>query len=134
MVGAPRFELGTSCAQGSSRNAKLLVRLAFSYVMHHGFARYSSMFVPKLFPTFGVGLPSLLQATTSTISIPPTQMDESAERACFVLWVFHCTMLTRFLSLVISWALLRTGLFNCRRTDAAEEWYTSCACNLFGGI
>jgi hypothetical protein len=28
-----------------------LVRLAFSYVMHHGFARYSSMFVPKLFPT-----------------------------------------------------------------------------------
>jgi hypothetical protein len=25
---------------------------SFSYVMHHGFARYSALFVPKLFPNF----------------------------------------------------------------------------------
>jgi len=29
---------------------------------------------------------------------------------------------------------LRTGLFNCRQTDAPDEWYASCVCNLFGGI
>src|SRR2546422_1207424 len=54
LVGAPRFELGTSCAQGKCRNAKWLVRLAFSYVMHYGFARYSATFVPKLFPNCGM--------------------------------------------------------------------------------
>jgi hypothetical protein len=54
VVGAWRFELQTSCAQGKSRNAKWLVRLAFSYVMHYGFARYSEVFVPKLFPSFGM--------------------------------------------------------------------------------
>ncbi len=52
MVGALGFEPGASCAQGKCRNAKQLVRLAFSYVMHYGFARYSAMFVPKLFPSF----------------------------------------------------------------------------------
>jgi hypothetical protein len=31
-----------------------LLRLASSYVMHHGFARHSAMFVPKLFPSCGV--------------------------------------------------------------------------------
>src|SRR6267142_6998191 len=37
VVGAPGFEPGASCARRKSRNAKLLVRLAFSYVLHHGF-------------------------------------------------------------------------------------------------
>ncbi len=37
------------CLEGKSRNAKWLVRLAFSYVLHHGFARYLAMFVPELF-------------------------------------------------------------------------------------
>jgi hypothetical protein len=54
VVGAWRFELQTSCAQGKSGNAKWLVRLAFSCVMHRGFARYSSMFVAKLSPSFEV--------------------------------------------------------------------------------
>ena len=54
MVGASGFEPETSCAQGNSRNAKLLVRLAFSYVMHYGFAGYLPLFVPKLFPMSGM--------------------------------------------------------------------------------
>src|ERR1700674_2678356 len=52
MAGTTRLELATPCVTGRSRNAKELVRLAFSYVMHYGFARYSAMFVPKLFISF----------------------------------------------------------------------------------
>jgi acetate kinase len=33
-----------------------LVRLAFSYVLHHGFAWCSAVFVPKLFPSAYVAL------------------------------------------------------------------------------
>jgi hypothetical protein len=51
LVGALDSRRGC-CAQGKSRNAKELLRLVFSYVMHYGFALYSSMFVPKLFPSF----------------------------------------------------------------------------------
>src|SRR5271156_5546556 len=50
----PRNVSKAVCAQGRSRNAEELVRRAFSYVMHDGFARCSSMFVPKLFPSFGM--------------------------------------------------------------------------------
>jgi hypothetical protein len=41
------LESATPCLEGKHRNTKWLVRLAFSYVMYHGFGRYSSMFVPK---------------------------------------------------------------------------------------
>src|SRR5271156_4131807 len=45
--------------------------LAFSYVMHHGFARYSSMFVPKLFPS---GMNPSERAVTTTDGQSPVQM------------------------------------------------------------
>jgi hypothetical protein len=45
LAGVPLLP-GVADAQAKSRNAKYVGRLAFSYVMHHGFARFSSM---KLF-------------------------------------------------------------------------------------
>ena len=47
LVGAPRFELGTSCAQGSCKNSILLVRLALFYVIGHGFGRNLAVIGPK---------------------------------------------------------------------------------------
>jgi hypothetical protein len=52
LVGAPRFELGTSCAQGSCKKSILLVRLALFYVMVHGFGPTLAVVGPKLDPTF----------------------------------------------------------------------------------
>jgi len=52
LVGAWRFELQTSCAQGSCRKSILLVRLALFCVMVHGFGPNSAAFGPKLDPTF----------------------------------------------------------------------------------
>jgi len=54
LVGAPRFELGTSCAQGSFKKSILLVRLALFYVMVHGFGPNLAVFGPKLDPSFGM--------------------------------------------------------------------------------
>ena len=48
MVGAWRFELQTSCAQGSSKKSILLVRLALFCVMVHGFGPNSAVIGPKL--------------------------------------------------------------------------------------
>ncbi len=45
MVGAP-------CAQGKSRNAKYLHRLAFSYVMHHGCQGIRQCLPPSCFQVF----------------------------------------------------------------------------------
>jgi hypothetical protein len=36
--------------------------------MHHGFARYSSMFVPKLFPSFEV-TPSTVTKSLGTVAV-----------------------------------------------------------------
>jgi hypothetical protein len=52
MVGAPGFEPGASCAQGSGKNAILLARLALFYVTVHGFGPKLSVFGPKLDPSF----------------------------------------------------------------------------------
>ena len=52
MVGAWRFELQTSCAQGSCKKSILLVRLALFYVMVHGFGSNLAVVGPKLDPTF----------------------------------------------------------------------------------
>jgi hypothetical protein len=54
MVGAPRFELGTSCAQGSCRKSILLVRLALFYVMVHGFEPNLAVLGPKLDLSFAI--------------------------------------------------------------------------------
>ena len=54
LVGAPGFEPGASCAQGSDRNAILLVRLALFYVTVLSFGPNSSTFGPKLDPSFEV--------------------------------------------------------------------------------
>jgi hypothetical protein len=52
LVGAWRFELQTSCAQGSCKKSILLVRLALFCVMVHGFGPNSAVVGPKLDPTF----------------------------------------------------------------------------------
>ncbi len=54
LVGAWRFELQTSCAQGSCKKSILLVRLALFYVMVHGFGPNLAIVGPKLVPSFGV--------------------------------------------------------------------------------
>jgi hypothetical protein len=51
LVGAPRFELGTSCAQGSSKKSILLVRLALFCVMVHAFGPNWAVVGPKLDPS-----------------------------------------------------------------------------------
>ncbi len=52
LVGAWRFELQTSCAQGSCKKSILLARLALFYVMVHGFGPNLAVFGPKLDLTF----------------------------------------------------------------------------------
>ena len=52
MVGAWRFELQASCAQGRWKKSISLVRLALFYVMVHGFGPNSAVVGPKLDPTF----------------------------------------------------------------------------------
>ena len=52
MVGAWRFELQTSCAQGSCKKSILLARLALFYVVVHGFGPNLAVAGPKLDPTF----------------------------------------------------------------------------------
>ena len=54
VVGASGFEPEASCAQGSSRNAINLVRLALFYVIVQGLGPSLSAFGPKLDPTYGV--------------------------------------------------------------------------------
>jgi hypothetical protein len=49
LVGAWRFELQTSCAQGSCEKSILLVRLALFYVMVHGFGPNLAVIGPKFF-------------------------------------------------------------------------------------
>jgi hypothetical protein len=56
MVGAWRFELQTSCAQGSCKKSILLVRLALFYVMVHGFGPSLAVVGPKLDPSFPLRL------------------------------------------------------------------------------
>jgi hypothetical protein len=51
LVGAPGFEPGASCAQGSCKKSILMVRLALFYVMVHGFGLNSAVVGPKLDPT-----------------------------------------------------------------------------------
>ncbi len=51
MVGAPGFEPGASCAQGSLRDAILLARLALYCVGLHGFGPSLLVYGPKLDPT-----------------------------------------------------------------------------------
>src|ERR1700720_3978040 len=51
LVGAPRFELGTSCAQGSCKKSILLVRPALFCVMVHGFGPNLAVVGPKLDPS-----------------------------------------------------------------------------------
>jgi hypothetical protein len=53
LVGAPGFEPGASCAQGSCKKSILLVRLALFYVMVHGFGPNSAVVGPKLDPSLG---------------------------------------------------------------------------------
>jgi len=53
LVGAWRFELQTSCAQGSCKKSILLVRLALFYVMVRGFGPNSAVVGPKLDPSLG---------------------------------------------------------------------------------
>jgi len=53
LVGAWRFELQTSCAQGSCKKSILLVRPALFYVMVHGFGPDLAAFGPKLDPSMG---------------------------------------------------------------------------------
>jgi len=53
LVGAWRFELQTSCAQGSCKKSILLVRLALFYVMVHGFGPDLAAFGHKLDPSYG---------------------------------------------------------------------------------
>jgi hypothetical protein len=48
LVGAPGFEPGASCAQGSCKKSILLVRLALFCVMVLGFGPNSAVFGPKL--------------------------------------------------------------------------------------
>ena len=95
-VGSPQNQKGricpgrpglnqTSCAQGKSRIAKYVVRLTFSYVMQHGLARYSSMFVPKFWPEplqFSSGLSEGMQprhrsSSSYVLQFPPAK--EAAE-------------------------------------------------------
>src|SRR6185437_6315977 len=52
LVGAWRFELQTSCAQGSCKKSILLVRLALFCVMVLGFGPNLAVVGPKLDPTF----------------------------------------------------------------------------------
>src|ERR1035437_6403473 len=52
LVGARGFEPQTPCAQGSDRNTISLARLAFLYVVVHGFGPSLSAFGPKLDPRF----------------------------------------------------------------------------------
>ena len=52
MVRPARLELATLCLEGKRRYVKWLVRLVFSYVLHHGLACYSAVFVPKLCLSF----------------------------------------------------------------------------------
>jgi hypothetical protein len=51
VVGAPGFEPGTSCAQGSCKKSILLVRLALFCVMVHGFGPNLAVVGPKLDPS-----------------------------------------------------------------------------------
>ena len=53
---------GAAPAEGKSRKDKYFVRLAFSYVMHQGLARYSSMFVPRVFSELGGAQQSFLHS------------------------------------------------------------------------
>jgi hypothetical protein len=52
LVGAWRFELQTSCAQGSYKKSILLVRLALFRVMVLGFGPNLAPIGPKLDPSF----------------------------------------------------------------------------------
>ena len=54
LVGVWRFELQTSCAQGSCKKSILLVRLALFCVMVHGFGPNLAAFGPKLDSSFGM--------------------------------------------------------------------------------
>ena len=54
LVGAWRFELQTSCAQGSCKKSILLVRLALFCVMVHGFGPNLAVLGPKLDPSRGM--------------------------------------------------------------------------------
>ena len=58
VVGAWRFELQTSCAQGSCKKSILLVRLALFYVMVYGFGPNLAVVGPKLDPNCEVASPS----------------------------------------------------------------------------
>jgi hypothetical protein len=53
VVGAPGFEPGASCAQGSRKKSILLVRLALFGVMVHGFGPNLAVVGPKLDPSCG---------------------------------------------------------------------------------
>jgi hypothetical protein len=52
LVGARGFEPRTPCAQGSDRNTISLARLAFLYVVVHGFGPSLAASGPKLDPSF----------------------------------------------------------------------------------
>lgn len=56
VVGAWRFELQTSCAQGSRKKSILLVRLAQFYVMAHGFGPKFAVVGPKFWVSGSAGL------------------------------------------------------------------------------
>ena len=56
VVGAWRFELQTSCAQGSCKKSILLVRLALFYVMVDGFGPTLAVVGPKLDLSFSFQL------------------------------------------------------------------------------
>jgi len=54
LVGAWRFELQTSCAQGSCKNSILLARLALCCVIVLGFGPKLALLRLKLDPSFGL--------------------------------------------------------------------------------
>jgi hypothetical protein len=81
MVGAPGFEPGASCAQGSVKSAILLACLALYCVIVHGFGPSLSAFGPKLDPTFDRIRISLRITTGSQAKLLPSQQCLGCERA-----------------------------------------------------
>jgi len=65
MVGAIGFEPTTPCAQGSERKYILLARLAFLYVVVHGFGPDLSVVGPKLDPSFSVAVCARIEQATA---------------------------------------------------------------------
>ena len=53
LVDVTGIEPATPCLQSKCGNAMWLLRLAFTYVLHDGFAWCLAVIVPNLFPTFG---------------------------------------------------------------------------------